>query len=261
MNILRQNLAYLMDMHQLSANALAQASGASQPTISRILSGESSDPRVQSLQPIAEYFKMDLEDLRGKLIEGADTIQLVGSLSTTNRPPASQRQKNILRPRFTSWMVSGGVYGDSIATFENLLPDGLKTNLRNDGLRIPLFGARRFFNYQSEIAIAEIRGAYFYKKDGKYHHTFNTEADQVKSTLWDMLCMKTRTQLHYPGQRFFIFYFFRDLESDEIASYIDAPREFTELMGEAAEHGIAVIQTTPEIAATIIEESERAHQK
>lgn len=50
----------------LSANQLALKSGIPQPTITRILNGESLDPDTATLRPLAEYFSVTVGQLRGE---------------------------------------------------------------------------------------------------------------------------------------------------------------------------------------------------
>lgn len=42
-------------------NALARSSGVPQPTIHRILTGETSEPRRSTMQPLATYYGVDVE--------------------------------------------------------------------------------------------------------------------------------------------------------------------------------------------------------
>ncbi len=58
-------LTELMAREQLSDNDLAARTGVPQPTISRIKSGESRDPRDSTLRPLAEYFRISISQLRG----------------------------------------------------------------------------------------------------------------------------------------------------------------------------------------------------
>lgn len=51
----------------VSANELWRRTGIPQPTISRILKGESLDPDTSTLGPIAEYFRITVPQLRGEL--------------------------------------------------------------------------------------------------------------------------------------------------------------------------------------------------
>lgn len=59
-----QNLWRLMDSHGLNPTSLERASGVAQPTIYRILKGESQDPRTATIQPLARYFGVTVADLR-----------------------------------------------------------------------------------------------------------------------------------------------------------------------------------------------------
>lgn len=74
MSKLRRNLVYLIDKHETNPTALARATGVPQPTIYRILKGESDDPRTSTIQPLADYFGMTVEFLRTGDAEGCDTV-------------------------------------------------------------------------------------------------------------------------------------------------------------------------------------------
>ncbi|MGN8190304.1 helix-turn-helix domain-containing protein [Burkholderia sp. 22088] len=65
-NFLASNLQWLMDRRGLSGNSLAEAlnNRPPQPTIHRILTGESQTPRDPTLRPIADYFGVSINDLR-----------------------------------------------------------------------------------------------------------------------------------------------------------------------------------------------------
>lgn len=64
-----KNLAWLISKTKTNPNALAEKTGVPQPTIHRILSGESSDPRTGSLQPLADFFGVSVSDLRDRDLE------------------------------------------------------------------------------------------------------------------------------------------------------------------------------------------------
>lgn len=74
MSQLRRNLAYLIAKHGINPNVLAKATGVQQPTIHRILKGESDDPRTATIQPLADYFGVTVEFLRTNDAEGSDAI-------------------------------------------------------------------------------------------------------------------------------------------------------------------------------------------
>ena len=61
---IRENLAELMRQRRMNPHSLAAATGVKQPTIYRILEGESLTPRDATLQPLASYFGVSIEQLR-----------------------------------------------------------------------------------------------------------------------------------------------------------------------------------------------------
>lgn len=102
-SMVASNLAWLMERKGTNANALAvdlSRLGAKlpQPTIFRILTGESKDPRTASLQPLADYFGVTVaalrdHDFRAKGMPGlAETvkqspkIRTLVSVEDTNEP-------------------------------------------------------------------------------------------------------------------------------------------------------------------------------
>lgn len=57
----KELLRQLMTENAISENELARRTGLKQPTIHRILSGETRDPRRRTLQPLADFFGIDVE--------------------------------------------------------------------------------------------------------------------------------------------------------------------------------------------------------
>lgn len=62
--LVAKNLEWLIGQRKTNPYELQRATGVPQPTIHRILTGESSDPRTKTLQPLADYFGVALADLR-----------------------------------------------------------------------------------------------------------------------------------------------------------------------------------------------------
>lgn len=69
--LLRANLAYLMERADLNPNSLAVAAKVKQPTVFRILRGESSEPRDSTLRPLAEFFNVPVVALKSVDIKTA----------------------------------------------------------------------------------------------------------------------------------------------------------------------------------------------
>lgn len=64
MSSLVQNLEYLMKKQGLSANQLQEKTGVTQSTTSRILSGETKNPRADALKKYADYFGVSVMGLQ-----------------------------------------------------------------------------------------------------------------------------------------------------------------------------------------------------
>ena len=64
MDILQRNLEYLINRNQTNTNQLAHDTGIPQPTIYRILSGETRNPRSSTLLILAKHFRVSLEALQ-----------------------------------------------------------------------------------------------------------------------------------------------------------------------------------------------------
>lgn len=69
MKLLRKNLYYLLEKRETNPTALSNATGVPQPTIHRILTGASEDPRTSTLEPLAAHFGYTVEFLRSVDIE------------------------------------------------------------------------------------------------------------------------------------------------------------------------------------------------
>ena len=67
----------LMVRERLTDNELAARTGIPQPTISRIRSGESRDPRDSTLRPLAQYFRLTVSQLRGDMPLPVDRVTVM----------------------------------------------------------------------------------------------------------------------------------------------------------------------------------------
>lgn len=64
---LRENLRNLMDSLGENPNSLSSKAKVPQPTIHRILDGTSQDPRRATLEPLAKYFGVTVDELCGDI--------------------------------------------------------------------------------------------------------------------------------------------------------------------------------------------------
>jgi SOS-response transcriptional repressor LexA len=62
--LVKSNLEWLLKSRNINPYELARQTGVPQPTIHRILTGESADPRTSTLQGLAAYFNVHVSNLR-----------------------------------------------------------------------------------------------------------------------------------------------------------------------------------------------------
>src|ERR1700678_557751 len=64
-NNLSDGLRILMEKHGISANKLAEETGIGQSQISRMLSGKSKSPTIDTIMSLAHYFDVGIEAVLG----------------------------------------------------------------------------------------------------------------------------------------------------------------------------------------------------
>lgn len=72
-SLLRKNLEWLIAKRKTNPHELQRVTGVPQPTIHRILTGESTDPRTKTLQPLAEFFGVSVSELRDRELSSAQS--------------------------------------------------------------------------------------------------------------------------------------------------------------------------------------------
>lgn len=102
-----ETLRALMQEQNLNETQLARAINTPQPTIHRILSGQVTDPRISTLNTIAKYFGISLDQLLGNApIQNNETIQRVIPIPVIpwEEAPKANRFTNTLTPQnWTQW--------------------------------------------------------------------------------------------------------------------------------------------------------------
>ncbi len=95
MKIISQNLSALMAEKGIKSAELARKIGVGQPVIHRLMTGVTDNPQVYTLQPIAEYFNISIEQLinesstkRCKILS-AETLHEVNNKVTTAKTIAN----------------------------------------------------------------------------------------------------------------------------------------------------------------------------
>lgn len=64
--LVKKNLEWLIERKGTNPHELQRVTGVPQPTIHRILTGESTDPRTKTLQPLADHFSVTVADIRDR---------------------------------------------------------------------------------------------------------------------------------------------------------------------------------------------------
>jgi len=88
--IVARNLAYLLKQRGLSQGALAKLTGTTQPTIWRILKGVSEVPETKTLDPLARFFGLSMEQLLKTDLEAAGYIAPQNNLTGPDDGPSNQ---------------------------------------------------------------------------------------------------------------------------------------------------------------------------
>jgi phage repressor protein C with HTH and peptisase S24 domain len=94
--LVAKNLEWLISQRKTNPYELQRATGVPQPTIHRILTGESSDPRTKTLQPLADFFQGSLADLRERDLAGDNPLEGLRAGSVGRVEAAASND-----PRFT----------------------------------------------------------------------------------------------------------------------------------------------------------------
>lgn len=118
---MRQNIAYLIEQRRTNANALAVAAGVPQPTVHRILSGESLDPRTSTLKKLADQLGVTVNDLRERDL-AREAQQLLPNSNVLARVGGSRRVPLIRYSEATTARVAGGLVSGS-SSVAHLLTD------------------------------------------------------------------------------------------------------------------------------------------
>lgn len=103
---LRQNLRKLMRQHDnISETELARQIHVPQPTVHKILSGRTTDPRVSTLRLIAEYFDVSIEHLLGLANEPIAKVRSVPILEWSNASQWAESRNSQSPPQSHHWIA------------------------------------------------------------------------------------------------------------------------------------------------------------
>jgi len=113
--LVAKNLEWLMAERKTNPYDLQRATGVPQPTIHRILTGESSDPRTKTLQPLADYFNLSVAELRDRdLSEPEATSKMSGNATFAGAEAAGGDDPRMVYVPKVPLRLSAGVSGFDI---------------------------------------------------------------------------------------------------------------------------------------------------
>ncbi len=93
MNKVAANLRQLIRARGISENQLSRHTDVAQPTIHRILSGRTADPRDGTLRPLAAWFGVTVEQLRTELPDMEATAPARGQYRIKEATPLAVRER------------------------------------------------------------------------------------------------------------------------------------------------------------------------
>lgn len=130
MNHLRKNVRHLMESGGHTPSTLAAASGAKQPNIFRIVEGQIDEPRVNTIQPLADYWGIPVVDLIYKDL----TEMAVDKSNVTPGPDMKGKVPLISNVQAGTWCEAQDQY--TVGDAEEWLPCPVRHGPRTYALRV-----------------------------------------------------------------------------------------------------------------------------
>lgn len=87
-------LSNLMKEHDISASELSRRTGIVQPVIYRMMTGETDNPKVTTLIPLAQYFNISIDQLVGTIAIATNNKQKLHSGNISTLPILTWEQAN-----------------------------------------------------------------------------------------------------------------------------------------------------------------------
>jgi phage repressor protein C with HTH and peptisase S24 domain len=112
--LVAKNLEWLMADRKTNPYDLQRATGVPQPTIHRILTGESSDPRTKTLEPLADYFGVTVAELRDRDLGSDAEPRMESNATFANAEAAGGEDPRMVYVPKIPLRLSAGVSGYSI---------------------------------------------------------------------------------------------------------------------------------------------------
>lgn len=231
-NQLQKNLQYLIEKHGTNPTALAAATGVTQPTLHRILTGESKDPRTANLEKLANYFDVSVEYLRSADVEAFDHIPFVEE-PTPEAPAFETVQIKMRNPRRDQAQASHAVGREFL--------DALTPGLQQHAYRSEVYRGQGYrFDYCSEKVVAELA-----RWPGGKAQAMHFLHSLVRRVLWKLSCHRLLLKGVAADRHYVLFIVAKSVQDLGVLPVSALARVST----EAHLHGIEVIWSEPAEAA------------
>jgi len=249
MSYLKENLDALLKKRNMSATALSQATGVPQPTIHRILSGVSKDPRTDTIQPLADYFNVPVETLRSTYLE----VALARAASQSGSVVSTGLHAGVTPSAFNDARYNREQ--QFLAELGKRLGKPVKERRSVDPFGIP--GYR--FDYASERVVAEfnVLPVKPISPEDSVEIAPSASVDLGFATrrLWLMSCSRLGSSLLTEDRHYLMFFDLMPLSPIVDVRHV-AP-SMVQLIVQARDHGIHAFWQGPRDAATIVATVER----
>jgi len=121
--LVKNNLEWLMKQRGTNAHELSRATRVPQPTIHRILTGESTDPRTTTLQPLSDYFGISVAELRDRDL-AAEGVALSSNDDVRRKKLEFDENVRLANPALRPIPVISSVQAGALRDMETPYPVG-----------------------------------------------------------------------------------------------------------------------------------------
>lgn len=171
----RRNLMQLMQMKDLTEAQLSREVSMAQPTVHKLMSGATTDPRISTLIPIANYFDVSIDQLLG-------LVPFDATLISTDRITHSSIKLPILpwehlieyRKKLSDFTLSN--WGEWVTINKPMTKESYATKIKNSSFSTP------FSNNTTIVvnpSLGPFNGCYILLK------SINSESLTIKKCLFD----------------------------------------------------------------------------
>lgn len=171
----RKNLMLLMQAKDLTEAQLSREIAMAQPTMHKLMSGATTDPRISTLIPIAEYFNVTIDQLLGLVPFDVSLIASNKNSHSAIKVPVLpwehlvEHRKNLADLTVSNW-------GEWLAINKHFAKDSYATRIKNSAFSAP-FSNNTVIVVDPSLSITN--GCYIFLK------STSTDSLTIKKCLFD----------------------------------------------------------------------------